>query len=893
MIAHFHIHYGTRFGEQMIIRYRKGQEEYQWLHCQTYDGTNWTGSLTIPDRTTIEYQYGVSRRDEVEYEAGPLRKFTSLQEFADGFIQDYWRVRQDPLRIFDASAFTDVIFRRAANAAKKKTASPAGNAIRFCLHAPDVPVAVDLGVVGRSEMLGDWKNPIRLDDRDYPEWKVTIKTDQAVLDLEYKYVLMDHTTGEILEWESGQNRPLTFTFPTQAGNLMIRQDLHFQRESPWWHGAGLAIPIFSLRSKQGFGLGEFTDLIPMIDFAAACGMNIIQTLPVNDTIAKANWKSSYPYAAISVYALHPLYINVDAIGAFADQEVQMAYEQDRDRLNALQEVDFPEVLAKKMHYLRLLYNQEYAKLSKSSAFKAFFKANASWLKHYAVFSHLRDLYGTPDFSQWPQYVQYREKDIEAMTKTSSESYEAVAFYYFLQYHADKQLKEAKTYGQTKRVVLKGDLPIGVFRHSCDAWVAPQLYNMNAQAGAPPDDYAVLGQNWGFPTYNWEVMAEDGFEWWRLRMQKLAEYFDALRIDHILGFFRIWQIPLDQLEGTMGSFNPCLPYAEEELRQYGVRGDLTRYTNPYIRSYFLPDLFGEDTQLVVRDYLTEIWEGAYILKDTVNTQQKIQAHFQQEEFHDRAHLATGLSHLVSEVLLLPAGEDPGAGYNPRITLQTTYSYKALDPQSQAAFEALYNEYYYRRHNDFWKEQAYWKLPALLDATRMLICGEDLGMIPASVPGVMQALNIISLEIQRMPKGATEFGITSDYPYWSVCSPSCHDMSTIRGWWEANPQKTQRFYQNYLQQSGEAPQPCPTEIVETVDRDHLLSPSLLAIFPLQDLIGMDKKLRRQDVPAEQINDPSNANQHWKYRFHLNLEALLEEKELIRRLRDLLWETGRLHG
>ena len=892
MLLQFHIHYHTVFGEQIIIRFRQ-QGGDQIHYCQTYDGENWTGSLDIKDNQPLSYQYGIDRHGRIEYEGGTDRILRTAAGHPTIFVQDYWRVPKNPLDIFYASAFTDIIFQRPKQKHGKKSSLVTGhNLLTFQLYAPDVPSSAVVGVTGSIPELGDWTKAQAMRDDQYPLWSVTIPITASAVQLEYKFVLVDSATEKIFEWEFGENRKLQFAYPSSKDNELIRNDLQFQRSEPWWRGAGLAIPIFSLRSERGFGIGEFPDLIPLIDFTAESGLRVIQTLPVNDTIATPDWKSSYPYAAISVHALHPLYINLDSIAEFQDKEVQKAYEQDRLLLNTLGAIDFPTVLEKKIFFLRELYKQEIQALNKQKSYKDFVKRNASWLLPYAAFSHLRDTYGNPDFNQWPAYRIYQEQDILELTSTKSKVYDQIAFYLFVQYHADHQLKNAKDYGKSRGVVLKGDLPIGVYRHSCDAWVAPELYNMNAQAGAPPDDYAVLGQNWGFPTYNWEEMAKNGFAWWRERMQKLSEYFDALRIDHILGFFRIWQIPLNQVEGTMGSFNPCLPYTEFELRSYGVHGDLNRFTEPYIRDHYLPELFGEDTALVVEHYLTEIWDGAYTLHDAVNDQLKIKTFFSKPENKSHAHLAPGLSLLLSEILLIPVHEGDAIKYNPRITLHTTYSFKSLDHRDQEIFTNLYNEYFYRRHNDFWKEQAYWKLPALLDATRMLICGEDLGMIPASVPGVMKDLNIISLEIQRMPKGAAEFGDAAEYPYWSVCSPSCHDMSTIRGWWEGNPATAQHYYNNYLHQQGLAPQPCPTGIVEAIDRDHLLSPSLLAIFPLQDLVGMDENLRRNEVAAEQINDPSNPNQHWKYRFHLKMEDLRKESGLIKLLKSMLIETGRLH-
>ncbi|MBK9017504.1 MAG: 4-alpha-glucanotransferase [Saprospiraceae bacterium] len=548
-------------------------------------------------------------------------------------------------------------------------------------------------------------------------------------------------------------------------------------------------------------------------------------------------------------------------------------------MNKLETVDFEAVLNTKFAFFELLYQQEKNAFFNDKAAQAFIEANADWLKPYAAFCHLRDLNGTTNFHHWEKYSTYSEQVIADLCDPKYKAFDEVALHYFIQYHAHKQLLGATNYARKNGVVLKGDLPIGIYRESCDAWVAPHLYNMDGQAGAPPDAYSEAGQNWGFPTYNWEVMAKDGFAWWQQRMTKLAEYFDALRIDHILGFFRIWQIPTNQVEGTLGLFNPRLPYSRQELAAMGLHGDLNRYTKPFIREHFLEEIFGEDTDFVRKHFLEETDGGVFRLSEMVDNQLKIKELFQHDEYlSEKKDVEIGLMRLVSNVLLI---EEPN-GFNPRITLETTRSFRYLSREEKAIFKLLYNDYFYVRHDEFWKQQALWKLPALLQATNMLICGEDLGMIPHSVAGVMKDLNILSLEIQRMPKGSVKFGQPEKYPYTSVCSPSCHDMPTIRGWWEHDHEMAQQFLNETLRIGGVAPNECTPGVVEAVNQQHLASPSMWAIFPVQDLVGMDAKLRRPAAKDEQINDPSISPHYWRFRFHLTLEQLLKEEGLNGRIR-----------
>ncbi|MBK9737394.1 MAG: 4-alpha-glucanotransferase [Saprospiraceae bacterium] len=516
------------------------------------------------------------------------------------------------------------------------------------------------------------------------------------------------------------------------------------------------------------------------------------------------------------------------------------------------------------------------------------KENDVWLRSYATFCHLRDIYNTCNFNAWPKYKHYSEEIIDSLCNESYIGYKDIQFYYFLQYHADKQLLDVKLYARANGIALKGDLPIGIYRFSTDAWVNPELFNMNEQAGAPPDDYAVLGQNWGFPTYNWSVMSKDGFKWWRHRMQHLNRHFDALRIDHILGFFRIWQIPTNQVEGTMGSFNPRIPFSRDELKKYGISGDLSRYTNPHISLDILNDLFGSEVEDIINMFFNSSGDGTIVFKSSFDTQQEI-VHFISQNPKFKKHEPALLS-LISEVLIIIEPNSDGQLFNPRITIGTTTSYDHLNDSAKSSIDALYNDYYFKRHDEYWKEQALWKLPAILDSSDLLICGEDLGMIPKAVPGVMREMNIISLEIQRMPKGNTKFGQVAGYPYFSVCSPSCHDMSTIRGYWESDHENAKDYYYNYLHWYGLTPLECSPEIVTAIIEDHLMSPSILAIFPIQDIIGMDVILRKKDVFSEQINEPSNPKHYWRYRFHINVEDLIAQTDLNHKITSLIRKSGR---
>ena len=454
------------------------------------------------------------------------------------------------------------------------------------------------------------------------------------------------------------------------------------------------------------------------------------------------------------------------------------------------------------------------------------------------------------------------------------------------------MKDAKEYAHAHNVVLKGDIPIGISRTSADAWVNPELFNVDCQAGAPPDDFSVLGQNWGLPTYNWDEMEKDGFQWWKNRMRKMSEYFDLYRIDHILGFFRIWQIPMTAVHGLLGTFEPALPYTSDEMRySYDFWIDVDVQTKPFIRDYLLSDFFGEFTDEAKSTFLVDDGYGKYHLKDFVDNQAKVVAYFKNKEISEKnERMQNALLGLIDQVLFIEDSRQKGK-YHPRISAQFTYVYRSLNDYERWCFDRLYNDFFYHRHNDFWYGKAMMKLPALVNSTDMLVCGEDLGMIPGCVPAVMSQLQILSLEIQRMPKDPkVEFANPYHYPYLSVCTTSTHDMGGIRQWWEENPDKTQRFFNTMLGQTGKAPYFAEPWICDIIVSQHMESPSMLAILPWQDWVSVDGGLRRENLHDEQINNPAISPYYWRYRMHVSVEKLMDSRSFNALVKNKIIRSGR---
>lgn len=866
----FEIEYRTRWGEQLVLLFGRRRVALQYG-----DSGIWRGTVDrYEDHTPVTYRYTVERDGvciRTEWRPHTLR----LPETAPTRtlrIRDRWQ-EMPAGASFLSTAFTHGIFarqeRKEGSRRSKKSLSPVINAtIRLTAPAiyPDETLAL------ASESFDSWKRIVPLDDSRFPEWELRLRMPEGSA---YKFLIARRESLEPILWEEGANR--IWNGPHDDEEQLIEASLVARFPERRWRGAGTAVPVFSLRSRESFGVGEFADLKLLVDWAAATRQRVIQLLPVNDTTMTGTWEDSYPYNANSTFALHPQFLRLTQAGVEEDD----AYRKLRDELNALPEVDYERVNRTKMELLRKAFECDGGRTARHRDYRRFMTDNAHWLLPYAAFCTLRDEFHTADFSRWGEYARYDKQRVEQYCRRHRAQ---IAFHCYIQYHLHLQLAEACRYAHSRGIILKGDLPIGISRTSVDAWLYPRLFHLDSQAGAPSDAFSATGQNWGFPTYDWERMAQDDYAWWRARLAKMAEYFDAFRIDHILGFFRIWEIPGDAVRGLLGHFNPALPYSADELRNMGFDTSEGRYVTPYIDAHVLEALFG-DRAAEVRDRCLD--KGR--LRPEFATQRRIVARFPGDDEPQR-RMREGLLRLVEEVLFV---EDPRrrGWFHPRIAAHTTFAYAALNDTQRNTFNWLYDDFFYRRHNLFWKESALRKLPALLNATGMLACGEDLGMIPDCVPETMRELQILSLEIQRMSKNPGQlFADPARYPYLSVCATSTHDMAPLRAWWEEDPGTTARFYHEVLGCEGDVPAHCETWILRRIIEMHLTSPSMFAILPLQDWLALDERIRRPDPQAERINIPAIPRYYWRYRMHLTLEDLLAEEGFNASLHDLIACSGR---
>lgn len=865
MRTSLHIHYVAGHGDTIQAVFDDRVVDLDWSA-----GHWWTCEVEADHDAA--YRYQLERNGAVSaVEDDPFRTLPSGD--GDRAIVDRWRNRDPRRRSRHSALFTRALANR------HPTGDPGSGRVTFRLLEPGIEPGERPMVVGDIPELGSW-NPheaIDMVPAPYPWWEATI--DAPVQGFEYKYVV---SAGHGVLWERGTNRAA----PATSRATVINDDGIEGLAD--WRGAGVAIPVFSLRTDRGLGTGQFTDLVPLAEWAAANGLTVVQLLPVNDTVIDHSWQDSYPYNPVSVQALHPLYIDLDDI---PDNGIGELVEEARAELNDLAEIDYPAVMARKWSLLRLAYRNLKDDLDADDAFARFVDREWDWLGAYSAWATLRDRHRTADFTKWAADSTFSQARIDAMADPEGADYDDLRFHWFVQFHLQRQLTASADHARSLGVALKGDLPIGVAPESVDMWRQPELFHVGAQTGAPPDAFAVLGQNWQFPTYDWPRMAEDGYRWWRDRFTALAQYVDVYRIDHVLGFFRIWEIPPDADDGLLGHFRPSLPLSADDVAAALGEVDIDALVSPLTTEESLEERFGDHAERVGSSFFSASEDGLRLLPG-LSTQRRILKAFANGLLDDlpedqRKAVKRSLLDVAADVLLL----EVDGGYEPRISWTATEHYARLSPPQRAAFDAFAIDFFHHRHSELWEAQGRETLPAIVEATNLLTCGEDLGMVPDLVPRIMNELGLLSLEIERMPKRLGAWSADpSEAPYLSVVSPSTHDTTTLRMWWEDDRDVAERFWAESLGMDGEAPAVLGGDLAEAMIRRQMASEAMLCIVPMSDLLAIDETLRRDDPAAERINDPADRHNKWRYRMHLSLDELAAAGEFNERVSSIVSAAGR---
>ena len=896
---------------------------------QTQDGELWTVETAVVESrqqpiTTFSYYYEVRNTEDelLRREWNKVERWYPFDATKDYIFPDEWRDYPLPEHLFTAPLHLPPSGRSApTNLQATLKASPSGGrqegaslfrkTIIFRVSAPQLRKGEMLGLCGNHPSLGDW-SPSRFLPMTYlgdSEWMLSVNVEHINFPIEYKYVTVDEHR-QVSRWEEGPNRGVwsvergmregTLAENTQEANLSSLHTPHSTLHEnslrdgevlvlhggmlrlceDVWKAAGVVVPVFSLRSESSYGVGDFGDLCKLVDWASTVGMKMIQLLPVNDTTTVHGWTDSHPYNCISVFALHPHYIDLEQLPPLKNKQDRMAFNRQRRELNALKESDYMAVDRIKNDYIAKSFAEVGQETLASADFKAFFEEQKEWLVPYASFCVLRDRFGTSRFMDWKQYAVYDSHSSLLAPRSS-----LLEIIYYTQYHLHRQLRRASDYAHSKGVALKGDMPVGVYRDSVETWTHPELFDMEQQMGTMPSASDPAGQNWGFPTYRWGAAVE---EWMRKRLRYMEQFFDAVRIDHILSFFRTWEIPQGAVTADLGHFAPSLSLSGEEIERYGLTFRHEFLTQPFINDRMIDRVFGIHAAYVRETFLEGRAYHLYALKKEVSTQERVQQFFAGKNDENSQWIRGGLMRLCANVLFVETGEGL---YAPRYGAWQAPVFEALGGEEREAYMRIYNNYFYERHNDYWRHVAAKRLEAVLRDTRMLVCADDLGADANIVQGVLDSYRILSLEVQALPKhDHGEFGHLEANAYRSVATISTHDMPSLRLWWEEDPGRVQRYYATMLQKEGRAPRHLTPILAEEIIARHLYCPSMLCMLSIQDWLSMDNMLRSKDVRAERINEPYDCYNQWKYRMHITIEQLMDARQFNQKLRTMILRSRR---
>lgn len=883
MKLYFSINFHTHYGEKLQMLISEDGQEAKAYDLTYQNNGNWRAEVDFFSKN-LSYIYQISTNDGVvinqEFSSHQLELPHNYKEFQ---IFDVWNSKN-----FPENYLTNKILKNKLSGFKPQKASILKKHTHlFRLEAPLYHPNWRVVLLGSTPSLGNWEylRTVPMIQTDYGVWEAGVEIPENEV-IHYKYGIMDTVSGNVFDIEYGDNR---WVLPASDKNILVIKADHFFKYKSFelYHAAGVAVPVFSLRSENGFGVGEFSDLKLLADWAKETSLGVVQILPINDTTANYTWTDSYPYAAISVYALHPQYLSIDNLEFKLSKNLQAEYDTEKAELNELNLIDYEKMISGKWKFATSVFNENKEMILKDRNFKKFCKDNEYWLLPYSAFCVQRDKYNTPNFNNWKTHKKYIAGKIAPFFSAKSKDYDAAMLHAWVQYQLHLQLKEAIDYTHQLGISVKGDLPIGIYRYSVEAWTEPELFGMDFQAGAPPDQFTDLGQNWGFPTYNWEAMKADGYKWWKNRFKALEQYFDAMRIDHILGFFRIWRMPVSATQGILGYFYPAIPVTEHEFQARNIPFNYDRYCTPFINDQILWDYFGDAKDEIHNQFMNNHFNGTYTFKEEFDTQRKLTDYFAE---YPHPWAEEKLISLCANVLFLTEQRDGATVYHPRFNITKTSSYANLGDREKSALEELYLDYFFKRQDGLWYESAMEKLPVILNSTEMLICGEDLGLVPDSVPVVMDQLAITALKVQRMPSENILWYDPKNAGYLNVVTASSHDSSTLRQWWQENRELSKRYFHAQLHQHGTAPWELFPGLAEIIMKQHLYNDAMLAIFPIQEFLATDSELSNPNMNDERINDPAVFPHYWRYRMHLKIEDLKSQKEFNSKISYWVKDSGR---
>jgi len=649
---------------------------------------------------------------------------------------------------------------------------------------------------------------------------------------------------------------------------------------------GVVVPVGALRTKNGIGVGEFSDLC---DFAILCKkmkLGLIQILPVNDT----GFESS-PYSSLTAFGLHPLYLRIEELEEYNPKEISIRkrIKAARDKFEARKRFSHYEVLKEKLEICKEIYISNKDGILKNAAILSWIDKN-SWVKEYAVYRRLKEINNSKSWKDWKEYSSITAQEIENLWN-DNKLCEEHFFWVWLQYALDKQFSAASIKIAEAGIILEGDLPILMNEDSCDVWAHPENFIQGLSAGAPPDMYSPEGQNWGFPIYNWEAQEQDNFKWWKHRLSVAEKYYHAYRIDHVLGFFRIWASSHKDYTSMLGRYVPYTPVTASDLKKLGFdKGRIRWVSQPHIPTNDIWDELKKKWGSVYTDAeLSSAAEKVFSLAlDRVKKEELwlFKKTIKGEKDIDDLKLHPAIRNYLFEkwkdrVFL----EYEKGNFFPVWYFRNSKAYLSFSENERMELEALLEKRRIKSEKT-WAVLGKKLLTVLVESSSMLPCAEDLGAVPECVPKVLGKLKILGLRVIRWccewDKEGQPFIPLEDYPQLSVCTAAVHDSSTVREWWEK--EADQKQFSSFIGV------PSLPKIYNPGTAKIILSKAASArsrfrVFQIQDILHLSNNWYSENPEDERINVPGTVSDfNWTYRLPAVIHEIVKDKELIQSVRQL---------
>lgn len=669
---------------------------------------------------------------------------------------------------------------------------------------------------------------------------------------------------------------------------------------------GISIPLGAIATKKNTVIGEFSVLPDFAKFCKNAGIEVIQLLPVNDTGTQSS-----PYSGLSAFALHPIYVDLKALPEFeaiysSDKKFAKKYDSfvKENPYDGKSRYKYDAILNKKDELLREIYKTtEIAKTGEATEELSKWIKKNPWIVNYAVYKNLKYKYMQASWKSWDEKDKnLSEKEIKSRWTKKSEQKENL-FYAWTQMRANEQFKKASDAVKKSGILLKGDMPILMNEDSCDAWALPNIFNQNLRAGSPVDGENPSGQNWGFPTYNWKYLKENDYSWWKDRLKNAEQYYSAYRLDHILGFFRIWAIPTRDTTAVLGHTDPYVPIKRDEFHNAGFADDRIRWlSQPHIPTGAVENITWnhESATKIMEKFCDRIGnEELWLFKESVQGDKDIYesdlSAFCQGDAEGR--VKDILARFWKDRAFIEITEN---NFVPLWTHPETTAWKSLSLDEQNRLNQLIDNAE-RKENELWETQSDEILSALTNSVNMIPCGEDLGANLSCLPGVMAKNKILSLRVYRWSRKWNEkpeqpYVPFAELPKLSVCTSSVHDSSTLRQWWSEDKNGVSLFVKTYPKFFGiedwdneaknrVAEEPYSPEKGLAFLTALASANSDFCIHPFQDFLSTDKKYWLEKEDDERINIPGTVSEfNWTYRIPCLLEEIAKDENLIANIKKI---------